>query len=259
MTGALVDSVIKVDSAANVETAVFTMGDNAYPSGDEGDRATFTRCFAPSWGRKRIMQLIHPAPGNHDFEVSSGAGYYRYFGDKAGPPDRGYYSYDVGKWHIVSLNSEILFDRQYLREVRAQEQWLRDDLKSHPAQCTLAYWHRPLFTSGVHGPTEEVQTFWNILYENGADIVVNGHEHHYERFIPQTPAGIADSVRGITEFIVGTGGGELRGLSYLAANSAMQINGYFGVIKLTLGDGEFRHAFIDTTGRVWDEGGGKCH
>jgi len=259
-TAAIVDSLVKEDSAAKVETAVFTMGDNAYPSGSEGARAIFTRCFAPSWRTRRIMQVIHPSPGNHDFESTSGPGYYTYFGDKAGPPGKGYYSYDIGKWHVIALNSELLFDRPFLPQARAQEEWLRADLKDHGKPCTLAYWHRPLFSSGVHGPTSAVETLWNILYENGADLIINGHEHHYERFLRQTPLGVPDSVKGIEQIIAGTGGGILRNVEYpLAAYSEMQISGHFGVLKLTLGDGEYRRAFIDTNGRVWDRGGGKCH
>lgn len=260
-TAAIVDSVLRDDSVAKVENAVFTMGDNAYPSGSQGATDDFRRCFTTSWGANRIMQLIHPAIGNHDYQTVMGPGYFAYFGDRAGPRGKGYYSFDLGKWHLISLNSEILVGVMLdPTEAKAQEDWLRADLKDHGKPCTLAYWHRPLFASGTHGPTPEVQGLWRILYENGVDIVVNGHEHHYERFLPQTPAGIADSVRGIEEIVVGTGGGDLRGLRRpLTPNSAMQIIGYFGVIKLTLGDGEYRHAFIDTDGRVWDQGGRKCH
>jgi hypothetical protein len=260
-TAAIVDSVLRDDSAAHVENAVITMGDNAYPSGREGARNDFERCFTPSWGSKRIMQFIHPATGNHDFETVMGPGYYEYFGDKAGPPGKGYYSFDIGKWHAISLNSEILVGPRYdSGQLKAQEDWLRQDLKDHGKPCTLAYWHRPLFSSGIHGPTPEVQGLWNILYENGVDLVVNGHEHHYERFLPQTPAGVADSVKGIEQIIAGTGGADLRGLQYpVSPNSAMQITGYFGVLKLTLGDGEYRDAFLDADGRVWDRSGRKCH
>jgi hypothetical protein len=260
MTGALVDSLIRVDSAANVETAVVTMGDNAYPSGNLGSRATFVRCFGPSWGKDRIMHVIHPAPGNHDFETTNGPSYYGYFGNKAGPTGLGYYSYDIGKWHVVSLNSEILVGREFFPQARAQEAWLRNDLKEHGKKCTLAYWHRPLFSSGTHGGTAEALGLWKILYDNGVELVLNGHEHDYERFVPQTPAGVVDSVKGIEEIIAGTGGADLRGLRYpVQPGSALQINGYWGVLKLTLGDDEYRHAFIDTSGRVWDEGGRKCH
>jgi hypothetical protein len=259
-TGAIVDSILKADSAAKVENAVFTMGDNAYPSGSRGYSDIFNRCFTPSWGKPTIMKFIHPAPGNHDFENDAGPGYYKYFGARAGPPNQGYYSYDVGEWHVISLNSEILVDPVTPGDRKAEEDWLREDLKAHQAKCTMAYFHRPLFTSGLHGPTPEVLGLWDILYEGGADLIVNGHDHHYERFLAQTPDGVPDSLRGIEEIIVGTGGGVLRGVrNPLADNSAVQIHGYFGVLKLTLGAGEYRHAFLDTYGRVWDRGGRKCH
>ncbi|HYS69954.1 MAG TPA: hypothetical protein VEM14_06905, partial [Gemmatimonadaceae bacterium] len=130
----------------------------------------------------------------------------------------------------------------------------------HPMLCTFAYFHRPLFSSGTYGPTPESKGLWRILYENRVDLVLNGHEHHYERFLPQIPSGVVDSTRGIEEIIAGTGGGELRMLRYpLAENSVFQIHGHFGVLKLILGSGEYSHAFIDTNGRVWDPGARKCH
>ena len=260
-TAAIVDSVLREDSVAKVENAVFTAGDNAYQSGDQGARDDFRRCFAPSWGTPLIMRFIHPAIGNHDYLSVNGPGYFEYFGERAGPQGKGYYSFDLGKWHLISLNSEIVAGvRRDFAQSRAQEDWLRKDLADHGKPCTLAYWHRPLFSSGTHGATPEADRLWMILYQNGVDLVVNGHDHHYERFLPQTPAGVKDSVRGIEQIIAGTGGGDLRGLRrQLMPNSAMQIFGHFGVLKLTLGDGEYRHAFLDIDGRVWDQGGRRCH
>ena len=258
-TAMLVDSVLKADSAANVPNAVFTVGDNAYPSGARGYDDFFIRCFGPSWGNnaRSIMKWIRPTPGNHDFEVRSGMGYYRYFGDRAGPAGKGYYSYDLGQWHVIALNSELTIGSV---SDAGQEEWLRKDLKDHAKPCTMAYFHKPLFSSGAHGDTPRMHGLWTILYEAGVDLVVNGHEHHYERFYPQTPAGVPDTLRGITQIIVGTGGADLRGVRrVLSPNSAAQIQGHFGVLKLTLGDGEFRHAFLDTEGRIWDQGGRKCH
>lgn len=259
-TGAIVDSVLRADSAAKVENVVATMGDNAYPSGTEGPADIFTRCFKPSWGGALIMKAIKPSPGNHDFENQGGPGYYVYFGDRAGPTGKGYFSYDIGDWHAISLNSEILGDPAFTAQEKAQEDWLRQDLKDHSKPCTLAYWHRPLFSSGAHGSSPEVLGLWNILYNAGVDLILNGHDHDYERFVPMTPAGLPDSVKGIEEIVAGTGGGELRGMNYpLALHSLVQIHGYFGVLKLTLGKDEYRHAFIDTGGRVWDSSGRKCH
>ncbi|MDP9205494.1 MAG: metallophosphoesterase [Gemmatimonadota bacterium] len=259
-TGRLVDSLLRVDSVTQVISAVFTLGDNAYPSGAGGVDNDLPRCFSPSWGAGRIMRLIHPAPGNHDYDSGSGAPYFAYFGQRAGPRGKGYYSYDIGEWHVVSLNSELYFERASASEARQQERWLRQDLTDHPALCTLAYFHRPLFSSGDYGATPQVRLLWNILYGGGVDIVLNGHEHHYERFLPQSPSGVADSIRGIEQIIVGTGGGQLRGVrSTLAPNSIVQVHGHFGVLKLTLGTGEYRDAFLGTDGLVWDTGAGNCH
>jgi len=259
-TGRIVDSVLAADSVAKVRSEVFTLGDNAYPSGSGGVDNDFPRCFSPSWGRRRIMNVIHPAPGNHDYDSGNGAPYFTYFGNRAGPPGKGYYSYDVGDWHVISLNSELYFEAGDSTQAKAQEDWLRRDLTDHHVLCTFAYFHRPLFSSGTYGATHEVQSLWSILYDAGVDLVLNGHEHDYERFLPQTPAGVVDSAKGIEQIIAGTGGGELRKMhSPFARNSDFQIHGHFGVLKLMLGSGEYSHAFIDANGRVWDPGARRCH
>jgi hypothetical protein len=260
-TARLVDSVLTADSAAKVISTVFTLGDNAYPTsrlraGDD----YFTRCFTPSWGAPGIKKLIHPSPGNHDYDSGSGAPYFAYFGASAGPPGKGYYSYDVGEWHVISLNSELYFSRATPAEAKAQEDWLKEDLSLHTNPCTLAYFHRPLFSSGNHQGSREMLPLWNILYDHGVDLVLNGHDHHYERFLPQTPTGEADSVKGITEIIVGTGGASLRRvIEPLARNSAARVRGHYGILKLTLGAGEYRHIFLGTDGIIWDSGSGRCH
>lgn len=259
-TARIVDSLLTAPGALIVQSFVFTLGDNAYPSGSGGANNYFRRCFAPSWGTVRIINLIHPAPGNHDYDTGSGAPYFDYFGDRAGPAGKGYYSYEAGNWHVISLNSELYFSRSSPAEAREQETWLRQDLNDHRNLCTLAYFHRPLFSSGVHGGTREMLPLWRILFDGGVDLILSGHDHHYERFLPQTPGGVADSAKGIAQIIVGTGGAQLRGeRARLAPNSALRIRGRYGVLKLTLGDGVYRHAFLDTDGRVWDSGGGRCH
>lgn len=259
-TAHIVDSLLTANSAAKVQSAVVTIGDNAYPSGSSGVENDFPRCFSPSWGSPRIMSVIHPSPGNHDYDSGSGEPYFSYFGKSAGPAGKGYYSFDFGGWHVVSLNSELYFDHGSRDAAKQQEDWLRKDLEIHRALCTLAYFHRPFFSSGNHGSSRQMQTLWKILYDGGADLVLNGHEHHYERFLPQTPAGAADSARGVAQIIAGTGGADLRSVdAQLAPNSAYQIHGRHGVLKLTLGASEYRHAFLDTDGRVWDAGSGKCH
>ncbi|MEO8910569.1 MAG: metallophosphoesterase [Gemmatimonadaceae bacterium] len=260
-TAALVERILTSDSAHNVPTVVATLGDNAYPSGSSGVDGDYPRCFSPSWGSARIMRVLHPSPGNHDYDSGNLDAYSRYFARSAGPSGNGYYSYDVGSWHVVALNSELYFYDLRPGVARAQEDWLRNDLKDHPTLCTLAYFHRPLFSSGVYSPgTKEMHALWDILDKGNVDVVLNGHEHHYERFLPQTPQGVADSTRGITEIIAGTGGGELRAIHKpVTANSVTQIRGRFGVLKMSLGAGAYTHAFIDTDGGVWDAGSGKCH
>jgi calcineurin-like phosphoesterase family protein len=259
-TAALVDSVLRADSAAKVHDEVFTLGDNAYPDGSARD---FALCFAPSWGDsgRLIMKNIRPAPGNHEHLSNMAAPYYKYFGSRAGSSSKGYYSYDVGEWHAIVLNSELVVNTGFTdAERKAQVDWLAQDLKSNQKPCTLAYWHHPRFSSGWHGGDLRIGPFWRILYDGGADLILNGHDHEYERFLPQTPEGIADSVKGLTQIVAGTGGGELRGFrNPIAPNSATRIEGHFGVVKLTLGAAEWRSAFLDVTGRPWDETGGKCH
>ena len=258
-TGKLADSLLSADSAQGPQTIIITLGDNAYPSGDQGVNNYFARCFKPSWGDARIMNAIHPSPGNHDYDSGSGVPYFDFFGARAGPRGRGYYSFDFNGWHLISLNSELYWDAGNAEQVKAQEDWLRTDLRQHPTACALAYFHRPYFSSGVYGTNPSVKALWEILFNGGVDLVLNGHEHDYERFLPQTATGVADSVKGMEEIITGTGGGALRGFgSRFAPNSAAHIQGRFGILKLALGDGEYRRAFIDTDGRVWDAGGRRC-
>ena len=257
-TAALVDSILKADSAVHVESVVFTVGDNAYPAGLDRD---FVRCFGRSWGdpRKRIMKLIRPAIGNHDYQSQRGAAYYRYFGARAGPAFKGYYSYDIGDWHAVVLNSEIVAHGSGY-ERSQQEEWLKKDLGEHGKLCTLAYFHRPLYSSGAHGSSPIMRRIWEILAEGGVDLVINGHEHHYERFLPMNAAGAVDTLNGMEQIIAGTGGGDLTGIrSRKAPNSAVQIQGHWGALIATLGTDEYRTSFIDVDGDVWDPSGRKCH
>ena len=259
-TAILVDSVLKADSVAKVNDAVFTLGDNAY---QEGTTAQFKNCFGSTWGNPKwgIMKKIHPAPGNHEYLTKAANPYFEYFGDRAGSPGAGYYSYEIGAWHAVVLNSEIVVSPGFTDKDRAaQEDWLRKDLKDKGKPCTLAYWHNPRFSSGWHGSDAQFIPIWQILYENNVDLVLNGHDHDYERFRPQTPAGVLDTLRGIPEIVAGTGGEELRGFGgKVIRNSAYRIEGRYGVLLLTLGGGEYRSAWLEDNGRVWDASGGKCH
>ncbi|HEY4100562.1 MAG TPA: metallophosphoesterase [Gemmatimonadales bacterium] len=259
-TAQLMDSLLQADSAAKVNDAAFTLGDNAYPSGSATD---YSVCWGPTWGdsARRIMKVLHPSPGNHEYNTQGATPYLQYFGSKAGSSKKGYYSYNVGDWHIISLNSEIAVDPAFSAQDRqAQLDWLKQDLQSNKKLCTMAYWHNPRFSTGWHGSDVSLQPLWQILYDGNADLILSGHDHDYERFRPQTPAGVLDSVRGITEMVVGTGGGDLRGFrSTPAPNSIVRIEGHYGVLKLTLGKEEWRAAFIEVGGRVWDPSGGKCH
>lgn len=258
-TARIIDSVLRADTAAGVEHAVFTTGDNAYPVGAVRD---FQVCFGNSWGdtTKLIMKYIRPSLGNHDIAAGDGMNYFNYFGERAGPRGKGYYAYNIGTWRAIALNSEMTLGSRYSPADRGdQETWLKKELEDNAdKKCTIAYMHRPLFSSGGHSGNPEVQRLWTILHEAGADLILAGHDHHYERFAPQTPAGVMDTVNGIPQIVIGTGGAELRGLRTPVRNSITRIQGHFGVLKLTLGAGEYRHAFIDTSGRVWDRGGGKC-
>jgi hypothetical protein len=258
-TGKLVDSLLSADSAQGIQTVIVTLGDNAYPSGNQGINNYYSRCFKPSWGDPRIMNVIYPSPGNHDYDSRGGASYFNFFGSRAGPSDKGYYSFDVNGWHLISLNSELYFGAGDADQIKAQENWLRTDLRQHPTKCALAYFHRAYFSSGLYGNNWSLRTLWEILYEGGVDLVLNGHDHDYERFLPQTGRGTVDWKNGMEQIVAGTGGGTLRAFrTPLAPNSAAHVQGRFGVLKLMLGDGEYRRAFITTDGRVWDAGGRNC-
>jgi len=259
-TAAIIDSVARDDSAAKVDDVIFTAGDNWYPN---GAKAYHDQCWTPSWGdgKKRILKDLRPAVGNHDLDNGFGEAYYDAFGKAAGEKGKGYYSYDLGEWKVIVLNSEIVVNPAFSVESRrAQDDWLKKELDGNTKKCTIAIFHRPRFSSGGHAGDLRMTGFWNMLFEKDADLIINGHEHHYERFDPQTPAGLRDTVKGIPEIIVGTGGAGLTGIRVpVQPNSVRRIQGHHGVLKLTLGAGEFQSAFLDTEGRVWDRAAGKCH
>lgn len=257
-TAQLADSILRVYSAAKVNAAVLTLGDNAYPAGLD---MNFVRCFGTSWGdpSKRLLRAMHPSIGNHDYQSQQGAAYYRYFGSRAGPRFKGYYSFDLGEWHAIALNSEIIAlgsDAQ----VKAQEDWLAHDLATNTRRCTVAFFHRPAFSSGAHGSSAVMLGLWKMLASSGVDLILNGHDHHYERFLPQNAAAEPDTLNGVTEIIVGTGGGPLSGVgSQAARNSARRIQGHWGILVLTLGADGFQSAFLDVDANVWDSYGRRCH
>ncbi len=235
----------------NIPGTVFTAGDNAYPNGSSSD---YSNCYDPSWGRHKAR--TRPSPGNHDYQTSGATGYYKYFGAAAGPAGQGYYSYDLGAWHIVSLNSNVSMSAG-----SAQETWLRADLAASTKRCTIAYWHHPRFSSGSnHGSSTQSAGVWQALYDAGAEIVISGHDHEYERFAPQTPSGAADPTGGIREFVVGTGGAGLYSFATPLPNSEVRDDATFGVLKLTLSDGSYAWEFIPIAGDTFtDSGSGTCH
>jgi len=228
---------------------VFAAGDNAYVNGSAAD---YRDCYQPNWGRHRSR--TRPVPGNHEYQTPNAAGYFEYFGGSAGPAGLGYYSYTLGSWRILALNSEVPVDAS-----SAQLQWVRDQLTNDPHQCTAVYWHRPLFSSGRNGPSADMQPLWRVLYSLGVDIVINGHDHVYERFSPQTPDGRPDPLNGIRQFTVGTGGAPTYDIPGRAANSEVAAS-VWGVASFTLQSDRYTWAFIPVEGEAFrDSGTGMCH
>lgn len=238
---------------------VFAAGDLAY---EKGTPADFKNCYDPTWGR--FKERTKPALGNHEYVDHAATGYFHYWGAQAGPAGKGYYSYDLGHWHIVVLNTNC--------GIRAmggcatgspQETWLRADLADHPNACILAYGHHALFSSGLfksHALHPQLRPLWQALYEAHADLIFAGHEHSYERFAPQDPEGKADPEHGIREIVVGTGGRSHDPLGFATPNSEVRNWETYGVLKLTLAPGKYDWEFIPEEGKPFhDSGSGVCH
>ncbi|MEO8293369.1 MAG: metallophosphoesterase [Actinomycetota bacterium] len=231
--------------------AVLPLGDAQYDSGALDD---FLGSYDPTWGAS--LAVTHPAVGNHEYGTPAAADYYSYFGAAAGDPDAGYYAYNVGTWRLIALNSEC--QEVACGSGSAQYQWLKAELSSHTNACTLAYWHRPLFSSGSeHGGDARSQPFWSLLYQYGADIVLNGHDHDYERFGRQDPQGRA-AANGIREFVVGTGGRALNSMNAPRPNSQVSSAASFGVLHLTLHPTSYDWSFDPATGSFTDAGTSSC-
>jgi hypothetical protein len=230
---------------------IFAAGDLAYPSGSVDD---FQKCYDSAWGRH--IPRTYPVPGNHEYQQPGATPFYDQFAvNGVVPYGLGYYSYQVGDWHVIGLNSN--WDAVPVSSGSAQAQWLRADLAMHPSKCTLAYWHHPLFTSGPDGENAPMRDIWRILYDANADVIVSAHDHLYERFAQQDPDGRFDSARGIREFVVGTGGAVLYQPVKKSVNSEMIISQY-GVLKFTLQAGSYQWEFIPVSG-PGDSGTGTCH
>jgi hypothetical protein len=232
-----------------ISGTVFTAGDNAYMDGSAAD---YRNCYDPTWGRHR--RRTRPVPGNHEYQTPGASGYFDYFGSAAGPRGLGYYSYTLGSWQVIALNSEIPIGTG-----SAQLEWVRQQLTASPHRCTVVYWHRPLFTSGPDGPNPDMRDLWRLLYTLDVDVVINGHDHLYERFAPQTPDGRADPARGIRQFTVGTGGAEVYGSVGTSANSEA-VASVWGVAAFTLDHDRYRWEFIPAGPYAFsDSGAGVCH
>jgi hypothetical protein len=247
-------------------SAVLPLGDNQYYCGGLSD---FRASYDPTWGRE--LAITHPVAGNHEYLPAGGTGcdagsaaggYFSYFGARAGTPGKGYYSYDVGSWHLIALNATNTNCGSVggCDAASPQGAWLAADLAAHPATCTLAYWHDPLFSSGGRANAAS-SSFWSALYGAGADVVLNGHDHFYERFAPQTPAGAPDGARGVREFIVGTGGANHTALATIAPNSQLRNTNTFGILKLTLHPASYDWLFVPAAGSggFTDSGSQACH
>jgi hypothetical protein len=229
---------------------IMAVGDLAYPGGSASE---FANCYGPSWGA--VKNRTRPAPGNHEYDASpSAAPYFGYFGAIAGPLAKGWYSYDLGAWHVIVLNSNCSVVS--CAPGSAQERWLHADLASHDGRCTLAYFHHALFSSSF--TASAVRPLWEALYAFGAAVVVSAHVHNYERFAPQDPAGWANP-NGIREFVVGTGGESHSSFESAAPNSQAGNSSTFGVLKLTLHRTSYEWRFLPVTGgRFTDSGSATC-
>ena len=243
VTAALIDTIAGT---------VFTAGDNAY---EDGTAQQYADCYAPSWGRHLDRTL--PSAGNHDHHTKDLAGYFGYFGARAGAPGTSWYSVDLGTWHVVVLDSEC-GKVGGCGPDSPQGRWLTADLAASKARCTAAIWHHPRFSSGFHGNDKDVDPFWRALDAAGAEIVLNGHDHDYERFAPQDPEANF-TPDGIREFVVGTGGAELRAFESPQPNSLVRSSIAYGVIRLTLRQSSYDWEFVSVDGSFTDAGTGSCH
>jgi hypothetical protein len=235
-------------------TAVLTLGDNQY---EIGRLSRFLESYDPTWGR--VKSITRPTVGNHEYMTAGAAGHFDYYGAAAGPRGKGYYSFDVGSWHLVALNSNCA-EVGGCGAGSPQESWLRSDLAAHPNRCTLAYWHHPRFSSGPHGNSAAMQAIWKALYDANADVVLAGHDHTYERFAPQDHTGVADPVRGIRGFVAGTGGKNHYSFGTTRPNSQVRNSATFGVLEFSLHPGSYNWKFEPVAGASFtDSGSDSCH
>jgi hypothetical protein len=245
-TAELIATGLAKDSTARV----VTLGDNTYPIGKPEE---FNKCYEPTWGRFKDKTL--PSPGNHDYGMPKALGYYNYFGELAGPDRRGYYATQLGKWLLLSLNSNV--DKNQMQE---QLTWLKAELANNKQNCTLAFWHHPVYSSGGHGNNKNMQEAWTMLAAAKADIVLTSHDHNYERFAPLDANGDRDDKNGILSFIVGTGGAKLTPMFLPKGATAVRDNSAHGVLKLDLHDKSYEWEFLPIPDQSFaDKGKRICH
>jgi len=236
---------------------VLALGDNQYSS---GSYPNYTASYAPTWGL--FFSITNPIPGNHEYGASGAAGYFQYFGARAGAKGKGWYSFEIGAWHVIAINSECNRLSGACRVGGAQESFVRADLAAHPNACTLAYWHEPRFSSGAAAVTHAaaMAPIWNDLYDANADLVLSAHKHAYERFAPLNKSGAVDSVRGMREIIAGTGGEDHAGGARKITGSEVRNNSTFGALKLTLHPTGYDWRFMPEPGKTFtDSGSTACH
>src|SRR4051794_4730446 len=247
--GATSDLMVPMNPAA-----VLALGDLQY---DQGSLADFKSFYDDSWGR--LKAITHPVPGNHDGRLDAFSGYFDYFGGVAGPRPDGYYSFDVGTWHVVALNANCDFVPGGCDEGSAQERWLRADLQAHPAACTLAFAHQPLWASATFAEPR-LQSLVQDLYDAKAEVLLTAHDHIYERYAPSDPSQHIDRADGIQQFIVGTGGRDLSGLAPAEPNVEVRNNTTFGVLRMTLHPSSYDWQFVPTSGSGFSDAGTRaCH
>lgn len=234
---------------------ILALGDLAYAAGTE---AEFERCFDPAWGGLRGR--IHPVPGNHEYQTAGAGPYYEYFGGSAGTAGLGWYSFDIGEWHIIALNSNCETRTNFCSDDSPQGDWLESDLARHRNQCTLAIMHHPRWSSGDHGSDPMLSDLWTMLDDAGVEAVLAGHDHDYERFGAMDASGVADPATGMRQFVVGTGGRALDPFASVEPNSEARSNVDYGVLQLSLYADHYDWAFVpQTPGGYTDAGSDTCH
>jgi hypothetical protein len=236
--------------------AVLALGDTQYEAGTPPD---FRESYDPTWGR--FKSITRAVIGNHEYSHQDGRGFWDYFGPLGGTQPNGYYSFDLGTWHLIALNDVCGEPTVSCGLGSAQEQWLRADLAAHPNRCTLAFMHEPVFGSGDEGPQPMADAFFNALYEGGADVLLVGHSHNYERFAPQGPGTVLNPATGVRQIVVGTGGRDLQGFrAALAPNSELRDSETYGVLTLRLHPSSYDWRFVPEPGKPFtDEGSHACH